>query len=243
MTMQEPSARSSSGNPIYRYKKPAKDFEFAQGDSENIEAITAHFEKFAGEPETVFHELVSDKVHIDVHFIPPQPGRDFHTLVTSGMSDRPMHVPEGCEEMRFAELLLCLPPSWKLTQEDFKDERNFWPVRMLKFLARFPHEFDTWLGVGHTIPNGDPPENFCDTRFCCSLIAPLRLFAPEFGTLQAAPGKVVHFLAVLPVFREEMDLKLNKGADALWEKFDRHGVTELINPGRKNTAKKFLGLF
>jgi hypothetical protein len=241
--MQEPSEHSRSGNPIYRYQKPAKDFEFAAGDEQNIEAISAHIEKFAGEPETVFHELVSDKVHIDVHFVPPQAGRDFHTLVTSGMSDRPMIVPAGCEDRRFAELLLCLPAGWKLTQEDFKDERNYWPVRLLRFLARFPHEYETWLGLGHTIPNGDPPEQFCDTKFCCALIAPPRLFAPEFATLQVAPDKPVHFLAVLPIFREEMELKLNKGADALWEKFDRHGVTELIDVRRGNTAKKFLGLF
>ena len=36
--------------------------------------------------------------------------------------------------------------------KDLPYER-FWPIQMLKFLARFPHEYKTWLGWGHTIPN------------------------------------------------------------------------------------------
>ena len=40
------------------------------------------------EKPSVFHELVSDIVHIDVNIIPSDNGRDYYVLWTSGMSDR-----------------------------------------------------------------------------------------------------------------------------------------------------------
>src|SRR5688500_3683433 len=116
--MPEPSEHSESGSPIYRYsEQQAKGLQPAVGDSENIEAIANHIEKHVGPPDQVFHELVSTLVHIDVHMVAPTPQRNFFTLVTSGMSDKPMTVPEGAEEFRYAEMAICLPPNWKLDQE------------------------------------------------------------------------------------------------------------------------------
>ncbi|MFM2393256.1 MAG: hypothetical protein RLZZ546_1238, partial [Bacteroidota bacterium] len=67
MTEQE---KSESGNPIYRYDnvKP-KEFTPAFGDGENMVAISKHIEQNIGEIELVFHEVVSDLVHIDVHWV------------------------------------------------------------------------------------------------------------------------------------------------------------------------------
>src|SRR6185369_17322023 len=134
------------GGVILRHAPRKKEFEVAIGDGENIERIGEHIARYVGPVETVFHEIVSDLVHVDVHFVPADGEREYHTLVTSGMSDRPMTVPEGAEDFQFAELVLCRPDTWPLSQKDFNDENNYWPVRWLKQLARFPHEYDTWLG-------------------------------------------------------------------------------------------------
>ena len=32
-----------------------------------------------------------------------------------------------------------------------KDEKWYWPIRLLKSLARLPIASDTWLGFGHTM--------------------------------------------------------------------------------------------
>jgi hypothetical protein len=40
-----------------------------------------------------------------------------------------------------------------------------------------------------------------------------------------------------------MDFKLQYGTDALLAKFNRFGVSDIINPNRKNVAKKQFGLF
>jgi hypothetical protein len=241
--MSEPSEFSESGNPIYRHQRPDKPFEIARGNEENIAAISAHIEKHIGPPDTVFHEIISAEVHLDVHFVAPRPERNFWTLVTSGMSDRPMKAPEGCEHLRYGEMMICLPPDWKMTEEDRKDERNFWPIGNLKFLARLPHAYDTWISFEHTIPNDDPPRNFPGTKFCCSLIGLPQLFPEEFWKFPMAPDKEIFFYTMIPIYREEMELKLKKGGDALWDTLDKHGVNELLDVNRKNVAKKLFGIF
>src|SRR5687767_15165770 len=84
----KPVETTGSGDPVYRYSDAERptEFEMAIGDSENIQRISEHIEQHCGEVESVLHELVSDLVHIDIHYVKPTPERNYHTLVTSGMS-------------------------------------------------------------------------------------------------------------------------------------------------------------
>ena len=230
------------GSTVYRYQK-AKEWEVADGES-HLEEISDHIEKPLGPIKSVFHEIVSDTVHVDVMWVEPSGERPFHTLITSGMSDRPMQVPEGLEELAFIELMVTLPENWQIDEKSFEDERWYWPVGNLKFLARFPHKFDTWLGDGHTIPNGDPPEPYAsDTKLNGMLIVPPLMVSDDFRTLRAHDDVSIHFMSCVPLYQEEMDLKLKKGVDALLELFDKNDITELIDPARKNVARKRFGLF
>jgi hypothetical protein len=242
--MSQPSEFSEGGNPIYRHEKREKPFEMVFGDANHIQLIESHIEKYIGKPDWVFHELVSDLVHIDVHVINPKPERNFYTLITTGMSARSMKAPEGHEELAYAELMICLPPDWKLSQKDFEDENNYWPIRLLKMLARLPHEYDTWLSFAHTIPNGDPAIPYApNTRFCCALLAPPVTVTEDFWKFKVTPELTLHIYAILPLYAEEVALKLKKGADALFNRFDAQGLNEVVNLNRKNAGKKLFGLF
>jgi hypothetical protein len=241
--MSESTELSESGSPIYRHTQ-AKKFELASGHEQNIQIISDHIEKYLGAPATVFHELISDQVHIDVHIVAPTEERPFYSLITSGMSDKLMNAPEGAEELRYAELMICLPSDWPMTQEEWKkDENSFWPIQTLKFLARFPHEYDTWLCLDHTIPNGDPAEIFGDTKFCCAMIGAAGTAPQEFWQLKVNDEKTINFFGLYFIYREEMDFKMKKGAEALWDLLEKQNVTELLDVKRKNTAKKLFGLF
>jgi hypothetical protein len=228
---------SESGSPVYRHAPRDREFEPAVDDKRVIEAVSRHVGRYVGKVEHVFHEIVSDLVHIDVHLVPPHRHRPFVTLVTSGMSSLPMTLPPDCDAPSYAELLLCLPPDWPLDQDDFKDEANFWPIRLLKFLARLPHEYDTWLGVGHTIPNGDPPAPFDpSTELCCALIVPPSLFDERFNELALSDDKVLQFYALMPLYREEMEFKLRHGTEALLRRFASVGICEVLDPQRPNVC-------
>ncbi len=230
--------KSESGAPIYRYNEADKrEFEGPSGDS-SIDEISNHIEQYVGEIHMVFHEIVSELVHIDVHWVKPTPERPYHTLVTSGMSDQPMNTPEGVEGCRYAELSICLPEDWKISEEDFQDEDNYWPVRWLKMLARFPHSYNTWLSYGHTIPNGDPAEPFTsNTELNTMVLLPSVMFDQGFHTLQLE-NKEIDFYALVPLYSEEVELKLKKGVDALFDGFDEHAVSDVVELDRPNTARK-----
>ncbi len=205
----------------------------------HTQMISDHLETHLGPIDYVFHELVSEYVHIDVHRIPPQPHRPYYTLVTSGMSERPMTVPNGAESLRYAELMLCLPADWPLSMDDFQDERNYWPIRLLKVLARLPHEFRTWLGASHSVPNSEPPLAYAsNTKFCGAVLTPPLTCPDDFRTLKIDDEQSILFYAVVPLFPEEMECKLNLGMKALLDRLDHGQVTELINLRRKNCCRK-----
>ncbi len=222
-------------------------------DEAHAGAIIEHVEQHVGRIDYIFRELVSEIVRIDVLRIPPTKQRPFYTLVTSGMSDKAMTVTEGGVELQFAELMICLPAEWPVAMDDFRDEKNYWPIRLLKVLARLPHEYDTWLSLSHTIPNGDPPHPYAEnTGFCCALIVPPLTCSDEFRTLRLFESageydeeteeveKCINFYAVLPLYRDEMDCKLHRGMDRLIDQLDRTRVTELLDLRRKSSCPRGL---
>ena len=75
-----------------------------------------------------------------------------------GMGAHRMTLPEELADQGLdrAELLIALPPDWKLDHDSLQDERWYWPIRLLKSLARLPGISDTWLGWGHTVDNQEP---------------------------------------------------------------------------------------
>jgi Suppressor of fused protein (SUFU) len=238
------SERSKGGSEILRHKAREGGFEPAfGGDDAASRAVEEHFARHVGEAEHVFHEIISHLVHIDVHVVPPTNGRDVFTLFTTDMSDRPMNVPDGYDGPKLAELMIRLPRSWQLSQSDFENERWYWPVRWLKTLARLPHEFDTWLGTGHTIPNGDPAEPLGPgTRMSGFIMLP-PVSLPEH--VVKTPRGPLSVLAMVPIYADEMDLKLRGGASALVDRFAAANVSDMIDIERASVAarKKWLGLF
>lgn len=234
---------SMSGAPIFRYTDGEKEWEAPHGE-ECIEQISEHIERHIGKIDTVFHELLSDTVHIDIHHVLPTNEKPFHTLITSGMSDLAMNVPDKVDSPRYMELMVTLPEQWKFGEEAFKDEAWYWPVRQLKYLARFPHKYSTWLGWGHTIPNGDPAEAFADnTKLSGIIILPSVTVPEEFHNLRINEDKTIVFFSIVPLYDEEMSLKLNKGSAPLLEKFDKYGINDIVGINRRNVAEKRFGIF
>jgi hypothetical protein len=234
----DPIERSPSGQPVYRHRpRGQRPFGPAHGDPGTIGAVEEHVARHIGAIDWVWHEVISDRVHLDVHVVEPTPLRPFVTLVTTGMSDQPMAVPQDAGLPSYAELLICLPPDWPRQRQDLAYERNYWPIRWLKTLARLPHDYDTWLGPGHTVPNGDPAEPFADgTGFCAMLVARPLLVGPEGSELTAPDGRRIALYSLLPLYADELELKLDRGTNALYDGFDEHGVTELVVPGRMSVC-------
>lgn len=208
--------------------------------SADIAAITAHIERHIGRVHKVFHEIVSDDLHIDIHHVKSSLLRRFEVLVTSGMSALPMAVPKESDEPRFAEIVTILPKGWPLSKDAFADERNYWPLRLMKTLARLPHSGDTWLGFGHTLANGESESGVRpyadDTKLCAAAVLPSSTLGEDFWCMKRKHAPEIFFWAAVPLHLAELKFKLENGIDPLLDLFDKKNVTDRIDPERPSVV-------
>ena len=203
---------------------------------EEMEAIEGHIQQYFGKFENVFHELVSPDIHVDISVLPPSEERDYYTLVTMGMGAHRMNVPEELAEYKLerAELAIALPKDWKLKHDDLKNERWYWPVHLLKVLARLPIASDTWLGSGHTM---DHEEDFAENTKLCAAILTGPQGTEEGSEVCLLPsGEEVNFYQVIPLYREELEYKLSHNAEALLDKME--GISFVTHTARPNAITR-----
>ena len=203
---------------------------------EEMEAIEEHIQQYFGDFEHVFHELASPDIHVDICVVQPSAERDYYTLVTMGMGAHQMHVPEELAEYKLerAELAIALPKDWKLKQEDMRDERWYWPIRLLKTLARLPIASDTWLGFGHTM---DHEEDFAkDTKLCSAILTGPQGTEEGSEVCTLPSGEEVNFYQVIPLYRDELEYKLAHDADALLDKME--GISFVVEPDRQDAITR-----
>lgn len=205
---------------------------WSSGDPELLDALTAHLERHVGPVVEVWHQRLSPWVHVDVLRVDPTDERPFHTLMTSGMSERPMAAPDDDPALRYAELTMLLPRDWPVTEPS-----GLWPFGLLQDLAQLPHRFDTWLWTGHTIPNGDPPEPYVPgTGLCGAVLGPPPLAPDGFEHADAA-GRAVTIHGVICLHAAEMTYKLDHGADALFDRLDAARIGDDLDPARPSTVE------
>ena len=219
--------------------------------------ITRHIERTIGPSPMVFHEVVSNDIHLDLHVIPPQPGvrtrafpcgRDFFTIVTSGLSTRPMSLPSSPDSggrTPYAELMITLPASWPglfadatMSPELMSEEENYWPIRWLKLLAHLAHEENVFLGAGNTYSEGRRLRTVAGNTRLAGVLAAPSVLHPKAGRLLINDDLEIAFLALWPLYPEELALARRVGGAALMERFQAAGVTDLVDVRRENVAPK-----
>ncbi len=219
---------SPGGSVIYRYPK-------SEWNSSRIGFSDESRAKFAAQRNGVYGRLFGEVRDASPEPLPLVPRVDVHTyfrtgangakvctLATSGMSDLAMNAPSGADVPRRVELIFyCQEPS-----ADY--------IETLRWLAHFPHDQKTWIGSGHTIPNGNPPaplwgSSVLDTILFLPTIVKLDRTLPDELILDGEP---VHFLWVVPLTTPECNLKLAKGTDAILGLFGRNRHPHVFDPGR-----------
>ncbi len=225
-----------------------------------MDEIEDHFEllfKVTDENEhKVFHELMSDKVHIDLHLLYPTEERDFFVIFTTGMSDLPMTMPEDTSWAdrkinERSELFCLLPPDWRAEFDKSTDEnerqRYTWILNALKTAARFPHTNNCCFGSNHTLQYTEENIPFADNTRLCSVIF-LHLDERDFGGkygddlsfIRTKDGSYINLLCFIPLYEDELNLKLESGSDELFMRMFGETVTDfsqlIIRPDRKSAA-------
>lgn len=189
-------------------------------EKESAQIETALEESF-GAIQKIYHEIVSDDVHLDIATVAETADMPFQKLFTIGMGAKKMHVPAGISKKDFerAELALFLTEP---TNED-------WPFTMLKTVARMPFEQNTWVGHGHTVDLG----NDLIEGYGFRGVLLLSLHGNECE-LKITGGKKINYYLIIPLYPEELQYAQLHGTNALMDRFDENGITPVFDVNRKN---------
>lgn len=218
--------------PPKKAKKTAK----AAKEVNLHDAIRAHFRKhFGSVQDLTLAEIVPSSVPITINVCPPTRTRNDVILFTTGMSARPMTVPAGQEQYRYAELVMRLKPDWPLSTAALADQRNLWPIAWLRQLAAYPHDNGTWLGGPFAvIANGEPPEPLGPGTGMTSLL--LLAETEKWGQMKSKSGTLVQFYCVFPLYTEERDLERRQGIADLLNRFEEQQISHIVAAERTNVA-------
>lgn len=210
-----------------------EDFHPVVYTKEQMIAIEHHISTYFGAFQHVWHEIVSPDIHLDICIVPPNEKREYYLAVTMGMGAYMMPIPveRKGQHLECAELCIALPCDWQL---GINDEFWYWPIRLLKKLARFPKERDTWLGWGHTVDNQETYAEHVEFRGCM-LIEPQNV--PEDAYIcNLDKERYVNFYQVIPLYDEEMDFKQQHNADLLLDRMEAANIDSVVDIYRSNVG-------
>jgi|KBSSwiStaDraftv2_1062776.scaffolds.fasta_scaffold69796_3 hypothetical protein len=186
----------------------------------------AIYEQELGEREYTFGDA-SDR-RIDVHafsreFVPDcEEGSDEgYVLLTNGMSEHRMAVPDQAEAKVRAELM------WYV--RDATPEIS----ATLRWLASLPFLDNTWFGFGHRVPMPAPPVPGTDFKtflFLTPVITPDQRIAEELS----AAGDPVEILTVNLISDREYELIKKEGLDPFLDLLDENDYPPIFDPLRKS---------
>lgn len=145
--------------------------------------------------------------------------------MTCGMSTLQMNVPEGEGQPPVTMEIMAVSNGSYLGAKDGEDMI----ARTLQLMAAFPFTNGTFLAPYQTIKlwdefGGDSPMNSFILAF------PLQVDVPRLCS--CTPGAQI-VTTIMPISKEERELAVSKGSEALFDLFDEHKVSDLFDLDRK----------
>ncbi len=197
--------------------------------SRERDEVEQYLESCYGSIEYSLCEIISD-MPIAINIIRFEGDEPCIILATSGMSAKAMSVPKDADDYKYAELMMYLPPDWPISELASSDSDFNWPVQWLRYIARYPHQHDTWLMLSYTFSNEDPPEPLCNnTKLSCIL-------SLSGEQLTRADNTCIQFYSLYPIYQEERQILEQSGVETLLEMFQQYDISTVVDIGRQNVA-------
>ena len=195
-------------------------FRYSDEERKAVERkISEHF----GPVVNVLHKIRSLQIHFDVAVIPPSEVNNHYTIVTIGLGAYKMrHIPDDLAgyALERMELVVTLPPDWRLDEESLKDERWHWPIRNLLEIARMPICTDAWFICGHMIhPDSNKPL-VDNTQLRGFILSDAHNSEGNKITANLPNGDIVNFYQLIPIYADEIEYANSYGPIALIDKLE-----------------------
>lgn len=204
---------------------------------EHQEWIDAHLAKFFDEDQiSVFHEIPTLDLHLDIYLIQPKE-TDYNILITSGMSLLKMNITDQMEnpnDFEFSELMMMIPKSIEFGKVYTGKNKNDWILSVLKKTAKFPHFYNTWIGVGHTIQAEEDLTPYGkDTDYVGAVILPSVTYDKDFTEIHRN-GHRINIYSVFPLYKNELEFKVKNGYHKFLDVLIKANNTEMLDVNREN---------
>lgn len=205
-TFEEFFVKNTASKPLY-YSK------------EDAECVLKHIEKYYGTNYNMIDFDEGSELPIMITVIPPTKDKNYYKLITFGMGAYKANVPEELKNFNVdrVELVAYLPPDFDPKGKSFSE---LWIVKYMKVLGNMMMYEDTWLGLGHTISNGEPFDT--DTQFNGVILDFVHNVKENAIGCELPSGDAVTFYQFIPLYEEEMLYKIKNGCDALFNLFTKH---------------------
>jgi hypothetical protein len=219
------------------------DFEEKPQFNDHYEFVDKHIQQHFDEARIdVFHEIPTLDIHLDVYHIKPE-NAAFDVLITSGMSSMAMNVSnirENSHLYQFAELMTLIPKGIDFGSNYPSGSRYDWIISMLKASAKFPHFYNAWVGVGHTIQAHEKLEPYSsDTNYCGCIVLPTMTFSKDFQKFKTSNG-IINIYSLFPLYKEELEFKIQNGYNEFMQFLIKHNASEIMDFDRTNYFKNDL---
>ena len=206
---------------------------------EEMDKVSEYIKQQYGEFDIVAHELVSPDIHCDIAIVPPTDDQPYYKLVTMGAGAFKMNVPEDLKSDVYerAEYVVFLPADWNIKSDK---EEDYWPIRMLKTVARLPVSMDDWLFYRHTVNLTDDESPVAEnTGFnsCVLFISFGKGNKPGEPLKLDLSDKEVAFFQLVPLYPEELEFKLEHSFDELEDIMDDDLYDPVVDIHRENYCK------
>ncbi len=209
---------------------------YIYSEKESLE-LEEYVTKTFGEFKCAIHELISPDIHLDILVVEPTEEEPFYKLVTYGAGAYKMPVPRAYRKYasRYAEYVINIPKDWDVKNSAPED---YWPIRVLKEVGRIPVSCRTWLGFGHTTQSDEAGSAYAPDTKLNSVVLDYALDKElDRASLQMSSGRKVDFYQVIPLYPEELKLKMDNNAEAILDKLDEEfDDYRLISKDRKNVC-------
>ena len=160
-------------------------------------------------------------------------------VMTNGLADKLMDMPEKFKDRNRCELYFCLPSYWEW--EDIENPNMNWIFPALQRLGKHLLTKDTFYNAGHSFQANKEGESISQTMKQTHFV----LNDPILLEEQMAPieGEGIHFYGVIPIFQDEFEFKNYKGHFKFMRKFTGKNNTEKLDDFRESVRKSRLKLF
>ena len=109
---------------------------------------------------------------------------------------------------------------------------------MLKQTARFPHLYQTFLAIGHTLQATEDLKPYSkETDFVACIVLPSVTFGEDFTEIMCGDRKI-NIYGLFPLYQNELEFKVRHGYDEFVDLLQKANPEEKIDNKRKNLIRK-----